>query len=74
LIPLGPPAALGAFAGLASALLGARAWVALRRNREEFPSSGVEWLRRLGLVAALLGTIDAAMMVGSLEWLIFDRR
>jgi cellulose synthase/poly-beta-1,6-N-acetylglucosamine synthase-like glycosyltransferase len=63
------PLAPAAFAMLAGGMLGARGAAAMWRKRRVYPSSGWERLRRFGGVTLLLATIDAAMMIGSCQWL-----
>jgi glycosyltransferase involved in cell wall biosynthesis len=53
-------------------MLLARAVVAIRRNRNCYPGSAGRNLRRLPVVIALIATIDAAAIIGSIQWLLFD--
>ena len=54
-------------------MLLARAVVSIRRNRSCYPASAGRNLRRLFLLVPLLATIDAAAIIGSVQWLLFDR-
>lgn len=55
-------------------LLLARALKALGKNRGIYPAGVGRNLRRLFLLLPIIATIDLAAFVGSLNWLLFDRR
>lgn len=52
------------------ALLLARAAVAMRRHRGEYPAPPGEQLLRWLTISAILGTIDLSMFIGTAEWLL----
>lgn len=54
-------------------MLAARSTVAMRRNRRAYPASAGRWLQRLLVLIPLLAVLDAALMAGSLEWLLKDK-
>lgn len=53
-------------------LLGARTVVRLRRNRVRYPGSIFEHFRRSIMLAPLLAILDAATILGTLQWLFID--
>jgi glycosyltransferase involved in cell wall biosynthesis len=53
-------------------MLAARAAVSIRRNRHCFPASFLRNVRRAILVMTLLAVLDAAAIIGSIQWLLFD--
>ena len=53
-------------------MLGARAAVSIRRNRVCYPASFLQNLARGPMVMVLLATLDAAAIIGSLQWLLLD--
>jgi glycosyltransferase involved in cell wall biosynthesis len=53
-------------------MLAARAAVAIRRNRFCYPASFVHNLVRGAMVMSLLAVLDAAAIVGSIQWLLLD--
>ncbi|HEY0003449.1 MAG TPA: glycosyltransferase [Pyrinomonadaceae bacterium] len=67
------PRWLLAIAALWLILLAARAVVALRRNRRAFPASPWRNALRLLLLVPLIATLDAAALVGTLDWLLKDK-
>jgi glycosyltransferase involved in cell wall biosynthesis len=54
------------------AMLAARTAVAIRRNQECFPASFLRNLRRGIVVLLLLAALDAAAIMGSIQWLLMD--
>lgn len=54
------------------AVLAARAVVSIRRNRFCYPASPLRNLRRGVLVMSLLAVLDAAAIIGSIQWLLLD--
>jgi glycosyltransferase involved in cell wall biosynthesis len=58
--------------GLLLLMLLARAIVSIRRNRNCYPASVGRNLKRLFLLVPLVATIDAAAIIGSIQWLLFD--
>ena len=54
------------------AMLAARAFVSIRRNRVCYPASLFHNLLRGGLIMLLLAVLDAAAIIGSAQWLLFD--
>ena len=54
-------------------LLTARSFVALWRNRERFPAGLGRSLRRLLLLIPLLLVLDAATMLGTVNWIVRDK-
>ena len=54
-------------------LLLLRSIVAIHRNRQCYPAGPSRNLARLVLVAIILGVIDIAAIVGTLQWLVLDR-
>jgi len=54
------------------ALLTARAATSIRRNRFCFPASIMRNLRRSILVMSVLAALDAAAIIGSIQWLLLD--
>ena len=53
-------------------LLGARTVVSIRRNRVRYPASIFENVRRSIMLAPLLAILDAATILGTLQWLFVD--
>lgn len=53
-------------------LLVARAAVSIRRNRFCYPASLLQNLMRGFLVMSLLAVLDAAAIIGSIQWLLLD--
>jgi glycosyltransferase involved in cell wall biosynthesis len=53
-------------------MLAARAVVSIRRNRACYPASFFHNLLRGGLIVSLLAVLDAAAIIGSAQWLLFD--
>jgi glycosyltransferase involved in cell wall biosynthesis len=58
--------------GLWILMLAARAVVAIRRNRHCYPASFLRNARRAVLIMSLLAVLDAAAIIGSIQWLLFD--
>ena len=54
------------------AMLAARAFVSIRRNRACYPASLFHNLLRGALLILLLAVLDAAAIIGSAQWLLFD--
>ena len=54
-------------------MLGIRSLAALWRNRQSFPAGPVRNFRRLLLLVPLLITLDAATMIGTIDWLVRDK-
>jgi glycosyltransferase involved in cell wall biosynthesis len=55
------------------AMLIGRSFVAMRRNRRTYPSGIGRNLIRLPILFALLVTLDAAALIGSINWLLKDK-
>jgi glycosyltransferase involved in cell wall biosynthesis len=53
-------------------MLAARAVVSIRRNRICFPASFVQNVARGVMVMSLLAVLDAAAIIGSIQWLLLD--
>jgi len=53
-------------------MLLARSLIAIRRNRSCYPAGVVRNIRRLLVLIPLLAILDAAAIIGSIQWLIFD--
>jgi glycosyltransferase involved in cell wall biosynthesis len=53
-------------------MLAARAAVSIRRNRVCYPASFLHNLARGVLVMSLLAVLDAAAIIGSIQWLLLD--
>jgi hypothetical protein len=53
-------------------MLVARAAVSIRRNRNCYPASLFHNLLRGAMVACLLAVLDAAAILGSIQWLLLD--
>jgi glycosyltransferase involved in cell wall biosynthesis len=53
-------------------MLVARAAVSIRRNRVCYPASFVQNFARGAMVMSLLAVLDAAAIIGSLQWLLLD--
>jgi glycosyltransferase involved in cell wall biosynthesis len=58
--------------GLWLLMLVARATVSIRRNQHCYPASLAHNLRRGITVMSLLAVLDAAAILGSIQWLLFD--
>ena len=54
-------------------LLTARATKALRQNRKSYPASYARNLARLCLLVPIIATLDAAAVIGSINWLLRDQ-
>lgn len=54
------------------AMLAARAVVAIKRNRACYPASFLRNLKRSFLIILLLAALDAAAIIGSIQWLLLD--
>jgi len=50
----------------------ARAAVAIRRNRFCYPASFLQNVRREAMVMSLIAVLDAAAIIGSIQWLLLD--
>jgi glycosyltransferase involved in cell wall biosynthesis len=59
--------------GLWFCLLVARAGLALRRNRHSYPASHARNLLRLLWLVPIIATLDAAALLGSINWMLFDK-
>ena len=53
-------------------MLAARAAVAVRRNRVCYPASFLQNVMRGVMVMSLLAVLDAAAIIGSIQWLLLD--
>ena len=53
-------------------MLAARAAVSIRRNRACYPASLLQNLARGMMVMSLLAVLDAAAIIGSIQWLVLD--
>jgi glycosyltransferase involved in cell wall biosynthesis len=53
-------------------MLAARAVVAIRRNRVCYPASFLQNIARGAMVMSLLAVLDAAAILGSIQWLLLD--
>ena len=53
-------------------MLAARAAVAIRRNRVCYPASFLQNVAREAMVMSLLAVLDAAAIIGSVQWLLLD--
>jgi hypothetical protein len=58
--------------GLWVAMLLARGVVSIRRNRNQYPATMGRNLKRLLVLVPLIAVLDAAAIVGTLNWLIRD--
>lgn len=54
-------------------LLGARAVVALKRNRVRYPGSVIENALRFMVLTPLIAMLDLATIIGTLQWAISDK-
>jgi glycosyltransferase involved in cell wall biosynthesis len=54
-------------------LMAGRGVIALRRNRHSYPAGNARNALRLLLLIPIIATLDAAALVGSASWLLFDR-
>jgi glycosyltransferase involved in cell wall biosynthesis len=54
------------------AMLAARAFVSIRRNRRCYPASLLRNTMRAVLIVLLLAVLDAAAIAGSVQWLLLD--
>jgi glycosyltransferase involved in cell wall biosynthesis len=55
-------------------MLLARAAVSIRRNRVCYPASFMQNLARGAMVMSLIAVLDAAAIIGSIQWLLLDDR
>jgi|ERR1700741_4834279 len=53
-------------------LLAARAAVSIKRNRVCYPASFLQNLMRASVIMSLLAVLDAAAIIGSIQWLLLD--
>ena len=53
-------------------MLVARAAVSIRRNRNCYPASFLRNVARAAMVMSLLAVLDAAAIIGSIQWLLLD--
>jgi glycosyltransferase involved in cell wall biosynthesis len=53
-------------------MLAARAAVSIRRNRISYPASFLQNVARGVMVMSLLAVLDAAAIIGSIQWLLLD--
>jgi glycosyltransferase involved in cell wall biosynthesis len=53
-------------------MLALRAFVSIRRNRHCYPASFLRNLARAVLIMCVLAALDAAAIIGSVQWLCFD--
>ena len=53
-------------------MLTARAAISIRRNRICYPASFPRNVKRAAMVMSLLGVLDAAAIIGSIQWLLLD--
>jgi glycosyltransferase involved in cell wall biosynthesis len=53
-------------------MLVARAAVSIRRNRNSYPASFLQNVRRGVMIVSLLAVLDAAAIIGSIQWLLLD--
>jgi len=53
-------------------MLAARAAVSVRRNRFCYPASFLQNVLRAAMVMSLLAVLDAAAIIGSIQWLLLD--
>lgn len=53
-------------------MLLARAVVSIRRNRVCYPASFLQNVMRAAMVMSLLAVLDAAAIIGSIQWLLLD--
>jgi len=53
-------------------MLAARAAVSIRRNRACYPASFLQNLARGAMIMSLLAVLDAAAIIGSVQWLLMD--
>src|ERR1041384_6388209 len=53
-------------------MLAARAAVSIRRNRAVYPALLLQNVARGAMVMSLLAVLDAAAIIGSIQWLLFD--
>ena len=53
-------------------MLAARAVVSIRRNRHCYPASFSQNLRRVFMIMSLLAALDAAAIIGNVQWLLLD--
>jgi glucan phosphoethanolaminetransferase (alkaline phosphatase superfamily) len=53
-------------------MLIARAIVSIRRNRFCYPASFIRNVMRAAMVMSLLAVLDAAAIIGSIQWLLLD--
>lgn len=55
-------------------LLAARALVALKRNRVRYPGTVIENITRLAVLTPLIALLDAATIIGTLQWFVNHNR
>lgn len=55
-------------------LLAARALVALKRNRVRYPGTVIENISRLAVLTPLIALLDAATIIGTLQWFVNQNR
>jgi membrane protein DedA with SNARE-associated domain len=60
-------------AGFWLILMATRGVIAIRRNRHSYPAGIARNALRLFLLVPIIGTLDAAALLGSVNWLLFDR-
>jgi hypothetical protein len=53
-------------------MLMARAVISIRRNRICYPASFLRNVKRTAMVMSLLAVLDAAAIIGSVQWLLLD--
>ena len=53
-------------------MLMARAVISIRRNRICYPASFLRNVKRAAMVMSLLAVLDAAAIIGSIQWLLLD--
>lgn len=53
-------------------MLSARAAVSIKRNRDCYPASFLQNVARGAIVMSLLAVLDAAAIIGSIQWLVLD--
>lgn len=53
-------------------MLAARAAVSIRRNRFCYPASFLQHVARGAMVMSVLAVLDAAAIIGSIQWLVLD--
>ena len=53
-------------------MLMARAVISIKRNRICYPASFLRNVMRTAMVMSLLAALDAAAIIGSIQWLLLD--